>query len=158
MSKKSISLNFRLLLTYVLISIGAGGLAKASDNFDVEQDARAKNFIRLKLADTLKVNTAIPGINTAKAGRITLEFKYDSSLKKAQPVSKKLIVVNGKVIDHGSIGGVEEADYFLMLDGEEGIKKYGAKSESGVIEAVGRNIKMIAIPSPPPAGLPPAEY
>jgi len=101
---------------------------------------------------------SISGINTAKLGRITLEFRYDSSLKKAQPVSKKLIVVNGKVIDYGSIGGVEEADYFLMMDGAEGVKKYGAYASSGVIEAVDRNIKMIAIPGPPPAGLPPAEY
>lgn len=105
--------------------------------------------------DTVKTNSIIEGLTIREEGtKITLSFKYNDLLKKGMPVSKKIFVVNGKLIEPGSFGGVENADYFIELDSDNGMKKYGKKAEFGAIEAVGKNIKILDIPSPPPPGKP----
>ncbi|WP_265797715.1 hypothetical protein [Pedobacter sp. MC2016-05] len=91
---------------------------------------------------------AIEGVNTAIPGRISLTYKYDASLKKAMPVSKKLIVVNGKAIERGTIGGMEGSDYIIILTPDEGVQKYGKIGALGLIEAKGPKITLIGIPSP----------
>jgi len=72
------------------------------------------------------------------------------------PVSKKLIVVNGKAIERGTIGGMEGSDYIIILTPDEGVQKYGKIGALGVIEAKGPKITLIGIPSPPPSGPPPS--
>lgn len=105
--------------------------------------------------DTVKTNSIIEGLTIQEEGtKITLSFRYNDLLKKGMPVSKKLFVVNGKLIESGSFGGVENADYFIALDSDNGMKKYGKKAEFGAIEAVGKNIKILDVPSPPPTGKP----
>jgi len=105
--------------------------------------------------DTIKSNSIIEGLMIREEGtKINLYFRYNDLLKKGMPVSKKLFVVNGKLIEPGSFGGIENADYFIELNSDNGMKKYGKKAEFGVIEAVGKNIKILDIPSPPPPGRP----
>lgn len=110
-----------------------------------------------KIQDTLKVGTKIDGIVSSTLGKIVLLFRHNESLKKGMPVSKKLIVINGKIMEYGTIGGVENVDYFLISELSQGIKKYGNKAEFGVIEAFGANAKTLNIPVPPPSGLPPID-
>jgi len=107
--------------------------------------------------DTLKAETKIDGIQVSKKGTIFLLFRYNESLNKGMPISKKLMVINGKIIEPGTIGGIGDTDFFLITDASEGIKKYGNKAEFGVIEAIDPNAKTLRIPGPPPSGLPPIE-
>ncbi|WP_316738548.1 hypothetical protein [Pedobacter aquatilis] len=109
------------------------------------------------IADTLKVKSVIEGINTSERGRITLHYRLDTSSGKGVQISKKLIIANGKIFEPGKIGGIENADYFLLLDGAEAVKKYGLKGENGVIEALGVNLKILNLPTPPPDGPPPSD-
>ncbi|RZL40728.1 MAG: M56 family metallopeptidase, partial [Pedobacter sp.] len=67
--------------------------------------------------DTIKSNSIIEGLMIREEGtKINLYFRYNDLLKKGMPVSKKLFVVNGKLIEPGSFGGIENADYFIELN------------------------------------------
>ena len=61
-------------------------------------------------------------------GGISLLYRLNASTGKPEQVSKKLIEVNGTLSDRVSNGGVEGADYFLLLSGDEAVRKYGQKS------------------------------
>ena len=142
----------------VLMLAAANWSATAITNHDnaANRYSSRTNALIQQSGDTLKVGMAIEGINTATPGKITLNYKYDASVKKAMPVSKKLIVVNGKAVEAGTIGGLEGSEYMIILTPDQGVKKYGKKGELGVIEANGPQITLIAVPSPPPSGPPPS--
>ncbi|WP_316809291.1 hypothetical protein [Pedobacter agri] len=146
------------MLIFFLISAAANCLAKATISYenDSSNDFNYYNPLIQQTGDTLKVGMVLEGVNTAKAGRITLSYKYDSSIKKAMPMSKRLIVVNGKAMEPGTIGGLEGSDYMIILTPEQGVKKYGKKGEFCVIEANGPKITLLSVPSPPPSGPPPS--
>jgi len=148
--KKMLDFNKMLLIIVSLMITNLYGNAVGN----IQNAKRAE----LKITpDTLKAETKIDGINVSKKGTIFLLFRYNESLNKGMPVSKKLMVINGKIIEPGTIGGIEDADFFLITDASEGIKKYGNKAEFGVIEAIGLKVKTLRIPGPPPSGLPPLE-
>lgn len=158
MAKISSNTKRAAVLMFFLISAAANCPAKAtiSHEKDSSNDLNHYNTLIQQTCDTLKVGMVLEGVNTAKAGRITLSYKFDASIKKAMPVSKRLIVVNGKAMEPGTIGGLEGSDYIIILTPEQGVKKYGKKGELGVIEANGPKITLLNVPSPPPSGPPPS--
>lgn len=154
MLKTFLNTNWVAALSVALISAAANCPARANTNHGNDAN-HTKTLVQLS-GDTLKVGMALEGINTDTPGRITLAYKYDASIKKAMPVSRKLIVVNGRAIEAGTIGGLEGSNYFIVLNPDQGVKKYGKKGELGVIEANGAKTTLLSVPSPPPAGPPPS--
>jgi len=149
------SANWARLKMLILLPLIAGVLALSTMAFTKDYGVLDLYSQALVKQDTIKANSIIEGLTILDEGtKITLTFRYNDLLKKGMPVSKKLFIVNGKSIESGSIGGVENADYFIDLDSENGMKKYGKKAEFGAVEAVGKNIKILNVPSPPPPGKP----
>lgn len=149
------SANWARVKMLILLPLIAGVLALSTMAFTKDYGVLDLYSQALVKQDTIKANSIIEGLTILDEGtKITLTFRYNDLLKKGMPVSKKLFIVNDKSIESGSIGGVENADYFIDLDSENGMKKYGKKAEFGAVEAVGKNIKILNVPSPPPPGKP----
>ena len=149
------SANWARLKMLILLPLIAGVLALSTMAFTKDYGVLDLYSHALVKQDTIKANSIIEGLTILDEGtKFTLTFRYNDLLKKGMPVSKKLFIVNDKSIESGSIGGVENADYFIDLDSENGMKKYGKKAEFGAVEAVGKNIKILNVPSPPPPGKP----
>lgn len=149
------SANWARLKMLILLPLISGVLALSTMAFTKDYGVLDLYSHALVKQDTIKANSIIEGLTILDEGtKFTLTFRYNDLLKKGMPVSKKLFIVNGKSIESGSIGGVENADYFIDLDSENGMKKYGKKAEFGAVEAVGKNIKILNVPSPPPPGKP----
>ena len=149
------SANWARVKMLILLPLIAGVLALSTMAFTKDYGVLDLYSHALVKQDTIKANSIIEGLTILDEGtKITLTFRYNDLLKKGMPVSKKLFIVNDKSIESGSIGGVENADYFIDLDSENGMKKYGKKAEFGAVEAVGKNIKILNVPSPPPPGKP----
>ena len=139
----------------IILPLTGGVLALSTMAFTKDYSVLDLYSHALVKQDTIKANSIIEGLTILDEGtKFTLTFRYNDLLKKGMPVSKKLFIVNDKSIESGSIGGVENADYFIDLDSENGMKKYGKKAEFGAVEAVGKNIKILNVPSPPPPGKP----
>ena len=149
------SANWARLKMLILLPLIGGVLALSTMAFTKDYGVLDLYSHALVKQDTIKANSIIEGLTILDEGtKFTLTFRYNDLLKKGMPVSKKLFIVNDKSIESGSIGGVENADYFIDLDSENGMKKYGKKAEFGAVEAVGKNIKILNVPSPPPPGKP----
>ncbi|RYZ55462.1 MAG: hypothetical protein EOP49_02790 [Sphingobacteriales bacterium] len=145
------------IATLLAVLISSAYTCQASANANNKHFSRFTDYPRklVNQSDTLKSGMTLEGINTATPGKIILMYRYDASIKKAMPVSSKLIVVNGKAIEAGTIGGLEGSDYIIILNPDQGFKKYGKKGELGVIEANGTKITLLDIPPSPPSGPPP---
>ncbi|MCZ4245001.1 hypothetical protein [Pedobacter punctiformis] len=98
--------------------------------------------------DTIRKAFYETGINIPKIDVVYLDLKYNDTLLKPMPVSKRIFIVNGNEIEAGSSGGVENAEYIILLDPKNAIKKYGEKGKFGAIEAYGSNIEILTIPTP----------
>jgi hypothetical protein len=117
-------------------------------------DLYSNNLVAIK-NDTVKKQLFVDGLRVPSPDVLYLSFRTNKQSKKPEQITKRLIVVNGNQIMPETIGGVENADYIISLDAENGIKKYGDKGRFGAIEVVGKNAKILDIPAPPPPPIDP---
>lgn len=96
--------------------------------------------------DTIKKEFHEVGLNIPGPTAAFLDMKYSSVHKKPMPISKRLFIVNDKELVAGTVGGVENASYLILLDPKQGEKKYGEKGKFGVIEAYGKEIEVLTMP------------
>ncbi len=108
---------------------------------------QSKVFIK---QDTIKKTFYANGINIPNLNILHLDYRYNEVLQKPMPVTKRLFLINGKEIEAGTSGGAKNLDHIILLDPENGVKKYGEKGKNGVIEVYGKQATALDIPSPPP--------
>lgn len=95
-----------------------------------------------------------------------LDYKVDQKTKVITRFDDRLVVINGKIPESGSIFRVQGYDRIVKLNATEAKKKYGEKGAAGALEFTGKNIQTLGLPAgakyPPPiivkdAPLPPAK-
>lgn len=74
----------------------------------------------------------------------------DPKTKVATRVDKKLVIINGKIIDNSKLTAIYDIDNYKVLRPADAIKKYGSKANAGALEFNGKNIKVSTTALPPP--------
>lgn len=97
--------------------------------------------------DTVKKEFHEPGLNIPNPSAAYLDMKYSDLHKKPMPVSKRLFMMNDKQLAAGTVGGVENASYIILLDPKQAEKKYGEKGKFGAIEVYGKEIEILNMPA-----------
>lgn len=79
--------------------------------------------------------------------------KYDPKTKTTVSAERKLIVINGKIMNSSAIGTVKNIARIVSLNPADAVKKYGRKASAGALEFNGSAIKVsstLVLPPPPP--------
>ena len=142
----------RLLLTLPLI----GGIVSLSTmaftkDYGIVDLYSGKNQAKLTIRqDTVKKAFRSNGINVPNLSTVYFDYRFNEEQKKPMPVSKRLLIVNSKEVEPGTLGGVKNVNHIILLNPENGLKKYGEKGKNGVIEIIGSKATILDIPAPPP--------
>lgn len=142
----------RLLLTLPLI----GGIVSLSTmaftkDYGIVELYSGKNQAKMVIRqDTVKKAFSANGIDVPDLSTVYFAYRFNATLQKPMPVSKRLFVINDKEIEAGTVGGVKNIDHIILLNPQNGVKKYGEKGKNGVIEVHGSKANILDIPSPPP--------
>ncbi|QPH39397.1 gliding motility-associated C-terminal domain-containing protein [Pedobacter endophyticus] len=149
----------RLKLLFVLpISIGTlciSTMAFTKDYGFIDIYSGTSQIKVIIRQDTVKKPFYSNGINVPNLKTVNFDYSYNDRLKKPMPITKRLFVFNGEVIEAGTSGGAKNVDQIILLDAENGIKRYGQKGKYGVIEVRGSKAVMLSIPPPPPPTMAP---
>lgn len=80
-------------------------------------------------------------------------YTVDPTTKAKVPSEKKLIVINGKIMNNKEVANVMHIDKMVTLRPAEAVKKYGNRASAGAYEFTGNKITVSAkvmLPPPPP--------
>jgi len=141
---------FRLLLVLPLITsmICASSLAFTKDYAAIDlypQKSRSDHQEPIKKG---KKEAEKPNPLDTKKEFYVLQA-YDPKTKTVTILEKRLMVINGKVVEKTKVNMIEGIDYIDQLKGPAAKAKYGQAGVNGALEFHGKNIKTYSVPPPP---------